>query len=89
MSNSDRQSEQSMHDCEHVSFWRTRSGLVFCGFLVIAAFFLITEHSAHVALAVPYLPWLLILACPLMHLFMHGGHHGHGGGPTHGRDGRD
>jgi Protein of unknown function (DUF2933) len=22
------------------------------------------------------LPWLLILACPLMHLFMHHGHHG-------------
>jgi hypothetical protein len=27
------------------------------------------------------LPWLLILACPLMHLFMHHGHgHGHSGG---------
>jgi hypothetical protein len=25
------------------------------------------------------LPYLLILACPLMHLFMHRGHGGHGG----------
>ena len=28
------------------------------------------------------LPWLLILACPLMHLFMHHGHRGgHGQAP--------
>ncbi len=49
-------------------------------FLAIAGFFLVTEHSAHLALAIPYLPWLLLLACPLMHLFMHHGHgsHDHG-----------
>jgi hypothetical protein len=29
------------------------------------------------------LPWLLILACPLMHVFMHGGHGGHGGHGEH------
>jgi hypothetical protein len=27
---------------------------------------------------IPYLPFLLLLACPLMHLFMHHGHGGHG-----------
>lgn len=43
-------------------------------FAVIAAFFLLTEHRAHVF---GFLPYLLILACPLMHLF-HGGHGGHG-----------
>lgn len=48
----------------------------FLGFLAIAAYFLLTEHRAHV---VPYLPYLLLLACPLMHLFMHHGHGGHGG----------
>jgi DUF2933 family protein len=53
-------------------WWRTRSGMVLCGFLLIAAFYLLTEHTAHVFGA---LPFLLILACPLMHLFMH---HGHG-----------
>jgi peptidoglycan/LPS O-acetylase OafA/YrhL len=54
-------------------WWRTRSGIVLCGFLLIAAFYLLTEHTAHVF---GVLPFLLILACPLMHLFMH---HGHGG----------
>ena len=38
--------------------------------------YVLTEHWAHAA---PYLPWLLILACPLMHIFMHRGHGGHGG----------
>jgi hypothetical protein len=61
-------------------WWRSRSGIVLLGFLAVAAFFLLTEHTAHVFGA---LPWLLLLACPLMHLFMHGGHghggHGHGG----------
>jgi hypothetical protein len=52
-------------------------------FLAIAGYFLVTEHSAHLALAIPYLPWLLLLACPLMHMFMH---HGHG---DHGDDGHD
>ena len=69
-----------MHESEYVPWWRTRSGLVLLGFLAIGGYFLITEHRAHLALAIPYLPWLLLLACPLMHLFMHhGGHGGHGG----------
>jgi len=68
-----------MNEQAHTPLWRTRGGLVFCGFLVVAAFFLITEHRAHLALAIPFLPYLLVLACPLMHLFMHGGHGGHGG----------
>lgn len=41
------------------------------GSLAIAAFFLFTEHRAHV---VSFLPFLLLAACPLMHLF-----HGRGG----------
>lgn len=55
----------------------------FLGFLAIAGYFLLTEHRAHV---VPYLPFLLLLACPLMHIFMHGGH-GHHGGHEHGEGG--
>lgn len=50
------------------------------GFLAVAGFFLWTEHRAHL---LGVLPYLLVLACPLMHLFHHGGHghggHGHGG----------
>lgn len=60
----------------YVPLWRTPSGLVLCGFLLIAGFYLITEHTAHVFGALPY---LLFLACPLMHLFMHHGHGGHSG----------
>ena len=44
------------------------------GFLAVAAFFLCTEHRAHL---LGVLPYLLVLACPLMHLFHHRGH-GHG-----------
>ncbi|WP_277588842.1 DUF2933 domain-containing protein [Pseudomonas chlororaphis] len=54
----------------------------FLGFLAIAGYFLFTEHRAHV---LPYLPFLLLLACPLMHFFMHRGH-GHGG-REHGESG--
>ena len=71
-------SEMNMHDNAR-PWWRTRSGVVLCGFLLIAAFYLLTEHTAHVFGA---LPFLLILACPLMHLFMHRGHGGHGSGDT-------
>ena len=61
------------------SFWRSRYaiGLVVVG--AIAGYFLLTEHLAHVVGA---LPFLLLLACPLMHIFMHHGHGGHGHGDT-------
>ncbi|OGY46247.1 MAG: hypothetical protein A2744_04620 [Candidatus Buchananbacteria bacterium RIFCSPHIGHO2_01_FULL_44_11] len=42
--------------------------------LVVAAILLIVDHWAHVF---GILPYLLILACPLMHLFMHKNHGGH------------
>ena len=61
------------HEQREQSWWRTPVGIVTCGFLIVAGFFLLTEHTAHVF---GVLPWLLILACPLMHLFMHYGHHG-------------
>ena len=49
--------------------------ITFIVFALIAGFFLILEHRAHVY---PYLPWLLLAACPLMHVFMHGRHGNHG-----------
>jgi hypothetical protein len=54
-------------------WWRTPFGLVLCGFLAVGAFFLITEHTAQVF---GVLPFLLLAACPLMHLFMHNGSQG-------------
>lgn len=67
------------------SFLSSRSGLALLGFLAVAGYFLWTEHEVHVKAVVPYLPWLLLLACPLMHLFMHRGHGSHG---NHGHDPR-
>jgi hypothetical protein len=45
-----------------------------CVFLAIAAFFLWEEHRAHL---LGILPYLLLAACPIVHLFMHHGHKGH------------
>ncbi len=54
---------------------KSRAGLVLIGFLIIAGALLFTEHRAHV---LGLLIWLPLLACPLMHVFMHHGHGGHG-----------
>ena len=56
------------------SVWRSRVTFVFLAFAIIGAFFLFGEHRAHV---LPWLPWLFLAACPLMHVFMHHGHDGH------------
>ena len=50
-----------------------RTILATLGFLLIAGFFLQTEHRAHLF---GILPFLFLLACPLLHL-LHGGHGGH------------
>ena len=57
---------------EPCSFWRSRYALGYLVIGAVAAYFLLTEHLAHVVGA---LPFLLLLACPLMHVFMHHGHH--------------
>ena len=64
------------HEHQHRTDRHSRRGKwVLIGFLAIGAFFLLTEHRAHLF---GILPFLLVLACPLMHLFHgHGGHHGH------------
>ena len=65
------------------SFWRSKTGYVTIGFLVIAAFLLLSEHRAH---ALGYLPFLLLPACLLFHFFMHGGHGSHGASAQNERD---
>ncbi len=62
------------------SFFTSRAAIVLAVFLAIAGALLLTEHRAHVLGVLVYLP---LLACPLMHFFMHGGHGDHGG---HGAD---
>lgn len=54
--------------------WLTRHRWISYGALAVIAYYLLTEHRAHV---IAYLPFLFLAACPLMHLFMHGGHHQH------------
>jgi hypothetical protein len=61
--------------------WRLRVG--FWLLLASAAFYLVTEHRAHIALGLPYLPFLILVACPLIHVFGHGGHGGYGGHGGH------
>jgi hypothetical protein len=69
---------------EQLPWWRSRTGIVTAGFLVAGAFYLLTEHTAHVFGALPY---LLLVACPVMHFFHHGGHRHDHGGPKDRADG--
>lgn len=53
--------------------------LIAASVVVIAIFFILREHWAH---ALGLSPYLLLLACPLLHLFHgHGRHDGHGPKP--------
>ena len=59
---------------EAAGLWRRPWGAALLMLGLIAGFFLLREHWGHLVGSWPY---LLLLACPVMHLF-----HGHGG---HGR----
>jgi hypothetical protein len=56
------------------TLWRSPLGIFMLLAGAVGLYYLLTEHLAHAAQAVPY---LFLLACPLMHMFH--GHHGHGG----------
>jgi hypothetical protein len=60
---------------------RHRVAIAAAVFMAAAAWLLWSEHRPHFLGA---LPFLVLLACPLMHLFMHGGHGNHGGEGGHG-----
>jgi hypothetical protein len=68
-----------MNDAPHTSrpFWKSRSAIALLVFGAVALFLVFSEHRAHF---LGVLPYLLLLSCPLMHLFMHHGHgHSHTG----------
>lgn len=64
--------DEKSHHQERWLFSRT--GLVTVGVVAILGFLVYTGHSAHL---LGFAPFLLLLACPLMHVFMHGGHSRH------------
>jgi hypothetical protein len=68
------------------SFWQSRRGAGCLVLAAVAGWFLWQEHRAHLLGALPY---LIVLACPLMHVFMHRGHghHGHHHAAEGGRPG--
>ena len=58
---------------------RSTSVLAMTAVALVSAglFWLLREHWGH---ALGLAPYLLFLACPILHFFMHRGHgHGHGG----------
>lgn len=59
------------HEGHRGGFFRSPTGYVFVVFVAIGGYFLWTEHRAHLW---GILPFLVLLLCPIMHLF-----HGHGG----------
>ena len=57
---------------------KSRFNWIAIGMIAILAYFLIMEHWAHI---LPWLPYVLVLCCVVMYLFIHGGHGGdHKGG---------
>jgi hypothetical protein len=64
------------NDRQAPRFWRRPAGMALATAALIAGFYLLREHWGHV---LGFWPYLLLLACPLMHLMHgHGGHGGHG-----------
>ena len=59
------------HDARRFPWAGSRLGLGVLLGLAIVGFLLVTDHASHFA---DVLPYLLLLACPLMH-FLHRGHH--------------
>lgn len=57
------------------SFLGSGLGLAVCLALAALGVYLLVTHTGHVLSALPY---VVLLACPLMHFFGHGHGHGHG-----------
>lgn len=59
------------------SFWKTPFGIVATLIAVVATVYLSIAHKDHF---LALLPFAILAACPLMHVFMHRGHGGHAHG---------
>jgi hypothetical protein len=72
--------EQNMNNN---SPWASFHGIATLIVTVAAIVFVLTEHLDHL---LEYFPFLIILLCPLMHIFMHKGHSGKGDNHHHEQD---
>ena len=61
------------------SCFRSFRGWAAFGLAIVLGGYLVIWHGAHLAAV---LPFLVLAACPLMHIFMHGGHGHHHGQDT-------
>lgn len=52
------------------------AGWFFGAFAVIALFFLVAEHRAHLGFLLPYVPLAFLGICVVLHSYMHGAAHG-------------
>lgn len=66
------------HSEHHNNLPVSKGTVIACIVLVTVGFLVYTGHTAHL---LGFAPYLLILACPLMHIFMHSGHHHHSDKP--------
>ena len=66
------------------SFWKSPLGIACTLAAVAVSVYLWWAHQDHVLALVPY---IFLAACPLMHMFMHRGGHGHRHGSER-KDGR-
>lgn len=57
------------------SKWLSLHGLLTLLLVGLSLYVLVVEHAEHI---LPFLPYLVLLLCPLMHVFMHKGHHHRG-----------
>jgi hypothetical protein len=62
-----------------LSFFGSKIGLLICLVVAVLGVYLLWNHTGHVFSALPY---LILLACPLMHIFghRHGANHQHRSG---------
>lgn len=61
-----------------IPWWRSRIGIALIGTGLVVAFYVLREHWGH---ALGIAPYLLLLACPLMHFLMPHHHGGYGPAP--------
>ena len=68
---------------QHPNFWSTPTGWAALALIAAVTYFLVLEHGQH---TLQFLPYLILLLCPLMHVFMHGNHGKHGHDHSHAPD---